>query len=103
MEKEYLNFILISITDKFGNPHADNWRDKYLGHTGDIQFRKDYWYPDETRLFFSSHQGGGLIASPGKKIIEENKITVMTTNSIYTFERADKNEGNTTDNSIGNY
>lgn len=87
MEFNYDNYTLVSITDKNGIPHENNWRDKYLNHTGRVQFMEDREYPDIARMVFTSYKGGGLICTPGKKHIEHDKITVITTNSIYTFER----------------
>ena len=87
MELNYDNYTLVSITDEYGKPHSDSWRDKYLNHTGEIRFMEDKEYPGSTRMVFSSYKGGGLICSPGKKRIENDTIVAVTTNSIYTFER----------------
>lgn len=86
MNKRYANLTLISLTDRAGENRPNDWRTKYLQHTGmvTIAYEEDI---DSRRMYFSSDDHGGLIAVVNKYHETDSQLIVVTTNSIYTFNK----------------
>jgi hypothetical protein len=86
MNKRYTNLTLISITDRAGENRPDDWRTKYFQHTGmvTIAYEADI---NSRRMYFSSDDHGGLIAVVNKYHETDSQLVIVTTNSIYTFNK----------------
>lgn len=100
MDFEILDSFLVSYdmsSNKNAEIHAeDNWRNKYLLKIGYIWIVKHHnrqyfqWQPldDNGNLLLDK----GLVSSEDDYIVSDNKLTIITQNSIYYFTIQDTNK-----------